>query len=174
MGLFCFNCHWLYGVGPDVPQLIHERTCSNYDWMMKEYPDFDVDQAYAKVRRKNVSIDYAVKIHQTTPAYKTKKKIKHRNMLRRKARKGDKKASRQLRRYSSRQCRMVAGKIRSRTRLGRWQASRKRLITAFNQQTISIEQYREENKNSLEMYRRGSSAEEFDEMYVNFKSIKEM
>lgn len=168
MGLFCFDCDWLYGCGPGLPDIIHMKNCPHYneEYYKKRYPKLDVDKAKA-IARQYGDRDYALKMHTLSPAYKRKEKLRARNKLKWKARRGDLKAKRRLRPNISRMFRMVACKIRSRTREHAWSEANRRIADAWHAKRISTGQLRSEQKKLLEIFREGASKEELDTLYLD-------
>lgn len=166
MGLFCFDCDWLYGNGPELPNIIHMKNCPYYDeeYCKKHYPKLDVNKAQAYARQYGKR-DYALKTHTLSPAYKYKERKRERNKLRWRARHGDLKAKRRLRQNLSRMFRTVACKMRSRTREYAWGEASRRVSDAWHAKRISTEQLRSEQKKLLEIFRSGVSREELKNLY---------
>lgn len=166
MGLFCLECNFIWGHGPGVPDLIHEKSCSSYDeaYYKKHYPELDVERAQSCTRMYGKN-DYALKMHTLSPAYKKKQKRRERNKLKWQARHGDLKAKRRLRPNPSRMFRMVACKMRRRTREYEWLEAERRIGEAWYAKKITTEQYRSEKKKVLEVFRSGASREELRALY---------
>lgn len=166
MGLFCFDCDWLYGRGPGLPYIIHMKNCPYYneEYYKKHYPKLDVDKAKA-IARQYGDRDYALKMHTLSPAYKRKEKLRARKKLKWKARRGDLKAKRRLRPNISRMFRMVACKMRRRTREYEWIQAERRISQAYQAKRISTEQYHIEKQKVLEIFRSGASREELKTLY---------
>lgn len=166
MGLFCFDCDWVYGCGPGLPDVIHMKNCPHYDeeYYRKRYPKLNVDKARACANQYGKR-DYALKMHTLSPAHKRKEEKRKRNKLKWKARRGDLKAKRRLRPNLSRMFRMVALKMRRRTKEYAWSEANRRISDAWHAKRISTDQLRSEQKKLLEIFRGGASKEELKSLY---------